>query len=67
MIDHGTCDGSYVTTGTTTRAATPSASATGVSKGQVIGYVGTTGYSTGCHLHLMVWFNGGVVDPMSWF
>ena len=38
-----------------------------VRRGQVIGYVGNTGYSTGCHLHLMVWLNGRMVNPMSWF
>jgi len=38
-----------------------------VRRGQVIGYVGSTGYSTGCHLHLMIWLNGRLVDPMSWF
>jgi len=37
-----------------------------VSRGQVIGYVGTTGYSTGCHLHFMVITNGYTVDPMGW-
>lgn len=37
-----------------------------VSKGQVIGYSGTTGYSTGCHMHFMVYENGSTVDPMSW-
>lgn len=37
-----------------------------VSRGQVIGYVGTTGYSTGCHLHFMVLSNGRTVNPMGW-
>ncbi len=37
-----------------------------VRRGDVIGYVGTTGYSTGCHLHFMVFENGGTVDPMGW-
>lgn len=37
-----------------------------VARGQVIGYVGTTGTSTGCHLHLEVYVNGSTVDPMGW-
>ena len=35
--------------------------------GQIIGAVGTTGYSTGCHLHYSTWANGQLADPISLF
>jgi murein DD-endopeptidase MepM/ murein hydrolase activator NlpD len=37
-----------------------------VHRGQVIGEVGSTGLATGCHLHLMVWLDGRLSNPMSW-
>ena len=38
-----------------------------VGEGQVLGYEGDTGWSTGCHLHFTVMANGVAVDPMNWF
>jgi murein DD-endopeptidase MepM/ murein hydrolase activator NlpD len=37
-----------------------------VSRGQVVGYTGTTGSSTGCHLHFETREDGTPVDPRKW-
>ena len=35
-----------------------------VSQGQVIGYVGSSGTSTGAHLDFRIWKNGSPIDPL---
>jgi murein DD-endopeptidase MepM/ murein hydrolase activator NlpD len=67
MIDHGYISGRYVTTGYNHASRYIVHVGQRVHKGQIIGYVGTTGFSTGCHLHLMVWINGRLRNPMTWF
>jgi murein DD-endopeptidase MepM/ murein hydrolase activator NlpD len=66
IIDHGFVRG--VSLWTSVNHLTSFAVRVGqhVKKGQLIGHSGTTGYSTGCHMHFMVYVNGYTVDPMRW-
>jgi murein DD-endopeptidase MepM/ murein hydrolase activator NlpD len=38
-----------------------------VQRGETIAYAGTTGWSTGCHLHFTVMMNGVAVNPVRFF
>jgi len=67
MLDHGTVDGHHVVSGFNHAISYVVDIGDHVAKGQVVGYVGETGYATGCHLHLMVWIDGQVTNPMDWY
>lgn len=66
IIDHGYQRGVGLGTGYNHLSSYSTYEGQRVQRGEVIGYVGTTGYSTGCHLHFMVFENGATVDPMGW-
>jgi len=67
LINHGySSGGSSVMTSANHLTSFAVSSGQQVSRGQVIGYSGTTGTSTACHLHFEVYVDGSTVDPMSW-
>ena len=66
IIDHGLAGGVGLGTSYNHMSAFSAYVGQTVRRGEVIGYVGTTGYSTGCHLHFMVFENGVTVDPLTW-
>ena len=64
-IDHGILRGVDLVTAYNHMSGTPCAAARS-SRGQIIGYVGTTGSSTGCHLHFETYEDGVPKDPRRW-
>ncbi|QNN53539.1 peptidoglycan DD-metalloendopeptidase family protein [Nocardioides mesophilus] len=66
VIDHGIHRGVSIATISNHLSSYAVSVGDHVRRGQVIGYVGTTGWSTGCHLHWTVLQNGSPVDPANW-
>ena len=66
IVDHGFVKGVSLWTSYNHLTSYVASVGEQVDRGQLIGYSGTTGYSTGCHLHFMVYVNGIAVNPMGW-
>lgn len=66
MVDHGIHRGVDLVT-TYNHLSRILRSSGPVARGDLIAYSGTTGYSTGCHLHFGVYENGTAVNPYTWF
>jgi murein DD-endopeptidase MepM/ murein hydrolase activator NlpD len=66
MIDHGSVGGTHLMSSYSHLQSFAVSAGASVSTGQVIGYSGTTGYSTACHLHFMVYANGTRTNPMNY-
>lgn len=67
IVDHGSVDGKFMTTSYNHATHYVVSPGQRVRRGQVLGQVGNTGYSTGCHLHLMTWADGQLVNPADYF
>ena len=66
IIEHGVINGKPTTTLYAHMSSIAVSNGTKVSKGQVIGYEGTTGYSTGPHCHFEVRVNGQPNNPLNY-
>ena len=64
IISYGRVKGASVASGYAHQSKVIVRAGQKVKQGQVVGYVGTTGLSTGCHLHLQIYRNGVRVNPM---
>lgn len=61
LLDHG----GGIWTGYAHMSRMVAGAGAAIHQGQVIGYVGSTGLSTGPHLHYEVWQNGVAINPLT--
>lgn len=65
IISHGQMRGGSIATTYNHLSSFVASPGEHVGQGELIGYSGTSGYSTGCHLHFMVLKDGVTRDPMN--
>ncbi|GAA2184558.1 hypothetical protein GCM10009785_32980 [Brooklawnia cerclae] len=63
-LDHGTVGGAQRGSSYSHLSRIDVSAGQQVRAGEIVGLVGTTGYSTGCHLHYSVTVDGSTVDPL---
>lgn len=64
VVEHGSLGGRRLRTSYNHLSVAQVSAGQVLRQGQLLGRVGSTGYSTACHLHFMVWADGAVTDPM---
>lgn len=67
MIDHGTYNGTSIVSLYAHASSLVVSNGQNVKKGQLIAYVGSTGRSTGAHLHFEIRENGTRVNPLNYY
>jgi murein DD-endopeptidase MepM/ murein hydrolase activator NlpD len=63
MVDHGYINGNSVMVSYNHMLRFAVSAGQHVDQGTILGYAGSTGASTGCHLHFEVYINGATVNP----
>lgn len=66
VLDHGDVGGTPLATSYLHAQGYVVRAGQRVAQGQVVGTVGSTGWSTGCHLHFAIKARGASVDPLPW-
>ena len=66
IIDHGSCTGAPTTSLYAHMSRQKVTVGQTVTRGQIVGYIGTTGYATGPHLHFEIRINGKPQNPANY-
>jgi murein DD-endopeptidase MepM/ murein hydrolase activator NlpD len=66
VLSHGKSNGASIATTYNHNTRNVVRAGQTVKEGDTVAMAGTTGSSTGCHLHFEVMVDGSYVDPMDW-